>query len=85
MAVPEEEDVAVAGLMLNGRVDALAGWFRAELSPSLVETFAPIPASRVMDPPSAALARAMTLSARVATWSLVSPPGHGPCQIVQSG
>lgn len=47
----------VAGLMLNGRVDALADWFRAELSPSVVETFAPIPARTVLDPPADAIAR----------------------------
>lgn len=47
----------VAGLMLNGRVDALADGFRASLAPSHLETFAPIPASTVLDAPADAIAR----------------------------
>ena len=43
--------------MLNGRVDALADWFRAELSPSHLETYAPIPARTVLDAPADAIAR----------------------------
>lgn len=47
----------VAGLMLNGRVDAVADTFQAQAAPSYLETFAPIPASRVLDPPATAIAR----------------------------
>lgn len=47
----------VAGMMLNGRVDAVADTFRAQHAPSHFETFAPIPASRVLDPPAQAIER----------------------------
>lgn len=48
--------------MLNGRVDAVADSFRAQVSPSYFETFAPIPASRVLEPPAAAIS---TLGERI--------------------
>jgi hypothetical protein len=48
-------------------------------------TLSRCPCAKTRTSPSVARTRAMTRSARTATWPIVSPPGHGPVQIVQPG